>query len=344
MATDKILIHTRLFSEDSYQIISACKQAQYHSLQIFSLDRDALFDIDRTRKTNHGFNYQILRAPNGEVLVYHAPSRWDTNNTDSLRSIKGAIKDFIKSISLVVGEDEQFIILPFPIFLKESTDVASDFVKRRIYADCHFASTFMVEAKAFIYEKTDVDYIYSHPFTLRKLKDAFDKIGSKAIGSEDGELDPFITEQHKMVLDAFIRLYEHIASTSATRANKLNALRDILSLYSITVDEDGAPVLHNFLSTLPIALKVNLKDDVFKFVDNFKSVYDADSRCVSFTDNQNFVFQKDQIKEELDRDLFSTEVYKNFLSSLEIASDANFYKFPSPALICSHWKDYEAVL
>lgn len=334
MTTGKILIHTKLFSEDAYQIISACKKARYYTLQIFSLDRNAIFFVGRTRNSNNGLNYQVLRAPNGEVLVYHASSQW--NNTDSLHTIKGELRDFIKGLTGVVREDERFIVLPTPI--RETTDVTSNYVKRRICESCYAAGKFMMQARTFIYEKNDVDYIYSHPFTLNKIKNALNKIGCKVIDNEDGELDPFIIEQHKMILDAFIRLHEHISRTTTTRADKMNALRDISTLYSITVDEYGTAVLHNFMSTLPIALKVNLKEDVFKFVDNFKG------RCVSFTNSQSFVSQKEMIKEELDRDLFSTEVYKDFLSALEIASDVSFYKFPSPALICSHWKDYKEVL
>ena len=180
--------------------------------------------------------------------------------------------------------------------------------------------------------------IHRFDFSLLGAQHYVDVYYGCATTNEDGELDPFIIEQHKMILDAFIRLHEHISRTTTTRTDKMNALRDISTLYSITVDEYGTAVLHNFMSTLPIALKVNLKEDVFKFVDNFKG------RCVSFTNSQSFVSQKEMIKEELDRDLFSTEVYKDFLSALEIASDVSFYKFPSPALICSHWKDYKEVL
>lgn len=146
MDFDSITVHTKLFSEDAFHIIAACKKACYSSLQISSLDRGSSFTIDRIRNTNAGLNYQVLKAEDGEVLVYHSPSAWI--NVDSIRFIKSELRDFIKSLSRFLGKDERFTVLPIP--MQESTEFTTDY-----------------------------------EFTLRKIEDVLEKIGRKGTTSKN---------------------------------------------------------------------------------------------------------------------------------------------------------------
>ena len=255
------LTHTGLYSEDAYTIITLAKCLRYCNTQFYLPKRERVEVIYRTRRTHDRMqDWHVLRAPDGEVLVYHHLIGWGEGH-DTARIFKTDLKSAIDSLSCCFREEEPLIMLPWPMdsHFKVMRGVTLDQARAFLTKVKKTIACAEFDPKWFGYEKIDVDYAFSHPTTIKRMKEVLSMIGTSK--DEANRIDPIRMESRKIVLNTLARAFDHLVPEKAEEnGHDVGFAMDVFHFFTrVAFNPIGVEVDGTLLMALPFADKLNLK-------------------------------------------------------------------------------------
>ena len=254
------LTHTGLYSEDAYTIITLAKCLRFCNTQFYAPKHERVELIYRIRRDRMQ-DWHVLRAPDGEVLVYHHLFGWGEGH-DTVRIIKADLKSAIEILGYCFDEEEPLIMLPRPMF--PHTNIIEGVTLKQARAFLNTVKQNIVRAdtdpKLFGYEKIDVDYALSHPTTIKRMKEVLGMIGTSK--DEASRIDPIRMESRKIVLNTLARAYDHLVPEKAEKSGHDVGFAMNVFHYFTKVDFNPIGIKEDdgtLLMALPFADKLNLK-------------------------------------------------------------------------------------